>query len=81
MIIDEKKKDTLSDIAERLRSCRRELENIKGEIYQDAYAKVRRELNSAISACNRAGRELQDVKPMEGQIDLLSLLEEEERTS
>lgn len=79
MIMNDSKKDKLTDIAERLRTCRSELESIKGELFQAEYEKVRRELNTAVSAVGRAGRELNECKPMEGQMNFFEMMEEEVR--
>lgn len=76
MVVDNTQKDKLTSIAERLRSCRSELESIKGELFQAEYDKVRRELNTAISACNRAGKEITELKPLEGQMDIFDMLNE-----
>ena len=77
MVVDNTQKDKLTSIAERLRSCRSELESIKGELFQAEYEKVRRELNTAISACNRAGKEITELKPLEGQMDIFDMLNED----
>ena len=76
---DSNTSDKISDILERLYKCRNELEGIKDSMFKEEYSKVRKELGCAISACNRAGKELHELKPMEGQMDIFSMLEDYER--
>jgi len=76
--------DTLNNseidkVIEQLRDCRSKLENIRNTLDAAVYEKVRKEINIAISGCNRADRELEDLRPMEGQLDLFEFLEEDER--
>lgn len=79
MVINDINKAKLTDIQERLRACRNELKSLKSELFQEKYSKIRKEISSAISACGRAENELNDLKPMEGQIDIFSMMEECER--
>lgn len=70
--------EELDRIITQLRVCRQQLERVRDSLDSSVYDKVRKEINAAISGCNRADRELEDLRPMEGQIDLFELLNEED---
>ena len=70
--------EELDRIITQLRECRQKLERVRDSLDSSVYDKVRKEINAAISGCNRADRELEDLRPMEGQIDLFELLNEED---
>ena len=70
--------EELDRIITQLRECRQQLERVRDSLDSSVYDKVRKEINTAISGCNRADRELEDLRPMEGQIDLFELLNEED---
>lgn len=70
--------EELDRIITQLRECRQQLEHVRDSLDSSVYDKVRKEINAAISGCNRADRELEDLRPMEGQIDLFELLNEED---
>ena len=71
---DPTSEERLQEIMKELQDCRRNLEGIRDELFTDTYKKVRAELNTSISGIRRACKELDEVKPMEGQIDIFDLM-------
>ncbi len=78
MIVNDDKKDKIQEIQVRLKKCKNELESMKDELYQYDYIKVRNALTAAISGCSRAQKELNDLKPLEGQMSLFEMMVKEE---
>ena len=68
--------DKLKEIAQKLSSCRKELEQIRGDMILEDYQKVRASISSSISFLNRAGKQIDELSPMEGQISLFDYLDE-----
>ena len=68
--------DKLKEIAKKLSSCRKELEQIRGDMILEDYQKVRASISSSISFLNRAGKQIDELSPMEGQISLFDYLDE-----
>lgn len=70
---------SIDEVIGQLREARSMLEKIRSDLTGEQYEKVRREINAAISGCNRADKELEDLRPMEGQISMFDMLDEYER--
>lgn len=68
--------EDIKRIAKQLASCRKELEEIRDSIASSEYQKVKSSINSSISFLNRADRQITDLAPMEGQMNLFDYLED-----
>ena len=66
----------IENVIEKIKSCRNELNKIKDDIDYPVYKKAYSEINTAISALNRSIKELDNVKPLEGQIFLEDMLDD-----
>lgn len=64
------KQEKIQDITNRLKSCRAELEDIRDNTLSSEYKKVKESLNSAISFLNRASKQMVDIVPIEGQMNI-----------
>lgn len=64
------KQEKIQEIANRLKSCRAELEDIRDHTLSSEYKKVKESITSAISFLNRASKQMSDIVPIEGQMSL-----------
>lgn len=68
--------EDIQRIAKQLASCRKELEGIRDGISSSEYQKVKSSINSSISFLNRADRQITDLTPIEGQMNLFDYLDD-----
>ena len=68
--------EDIQRIAKQLASCRKELEGIRDSISSSEYQKVKSSINSSISFLNRADRQITDLTPIEGQMNLFDYLDD-----
>ena len=63
----------IDNIVDQLKDCRIRLESIKDSLCSPVYDKVRKEIGYAICDCHRANKELDEIRPLEGQISFFDL--------
>jgi peptidoglycan hydrolase CwlO-like protein len=71
------KQEKIKSIAKKLAECRKELEDIRDDISTSEWKKVRSDISSSISFLNKADRDITELTPMEGQMNLFDYLTED----
>lgn len=71
------KEERIANVRKKMIECRKELESLKGDISSSELQKVKSSINSSISFLNRASKQLTELTPLEGQMNLFDYMNED----
>lgn len=68
------REEQITNVKKKLIECRKELEGLRGDISSSELQKVKSSINSSISFLNRASKQMSELTPLKGQMNLFDYM-------